>query len=145
MRETIDALVDGSFLPLSVIIIGIGNDHFKEMIELDGDDNPITNSRGIKRMRDLVQFVPFNKYKFNPNELAAQVLEEVPRQIIEYYTMNNIDPDNLQQARINSSALNSVPMQSNIYNSFAQNTSNFYAQNGMGNNMQSIKNSSIYY
>ena len=144
-QETIDALVDGSFLPLSVIIIGIGNDHFREMIELDGDDNPITNSRGIKRMRDLVQFVPFNKYKFNPNELAAQVLEEVPRQIIEYYTMNNIDPDNLQQARINSSAQNSVPMQSNIYNSFAQNTSNFYAQNGMGNNMQSIKNSSIYY
>ena len=105
------------------------------MIELDGDDNPITNSRGIKRMRDLVQFVPFNKYKFNPNELAAQVLEEVPRQIIEYYTMNNIDPDNLQQARINSSALNSVPMQSNIYNSI----------NNMRNNNPNIKNSSIYY
>ena len=59
--------------------------------------------------------------------------------------MNKIDPDNLQQARINASAFNSVPMQSNIYNSFAQNTSNFYAQNGMGNNMQNIKNSSIYY
>ena len=106
MRETIDALVDGSFLPLSVIIIGIGNDHFKEMIELDGDDIPLVNSHGVKRMRDLVQFVPFNRYKFNPNELAAQVLEEVPRQIIEYYTMNKIDPDNLQQARLNTSFMN---------------------------------------
>ena len=95
-QETIDALVEGSFLPLSVIIIGIGNDHFQEMIELDGDDNPITDSKGVKRARDLVQFVPFNKYKNNPTKLAEQVLEEVPRQIIEYYNMNNIYPSNIQ-------------------------------------------------
>ena len=135
MQQATDALVEASFLPLSVIIIGIGNDDFTKMIELDGDDNPLTNSKGVKRMRDLVQFVPFNKYKYDPNKLAEQVLEEVPRQIIEYYTMNNIDPDNLQQARINSSALNSVPMQSNIYNSI----------NNMRNNNTNIKNSSIYY
>ena len=45
-------------------------------------------------MRDLVQFVPFNKFKYDPKELAAQVLEEVPIQIIKFYTMNNIEPDN---------------------------------------------------
>ena len=61
-------------------------------------------------MRDLVQFVPFNKFKYDPKELAAQVLEEVPIQIIKFYTMNNIEPDNLQQARINLSALNSSPL-----------------------------------
>ena len=96
MDETVDALVEASFLPLSVIIIGIGNDHFREMIELDGDDNPLISSAGVKRMRDLVQFVPFNKYKYDPNKLAEQVLEEVPRQIIEYYTMNHIEPDDLK-------------------------------------------------
>ena len=106
MAETVDTLVEGSFLPLSVIIIGIGNYSFKEMIDLDGDYHPLVNSKGIKRMRDLVQFVPFNKYKYDPNELAAKVLEEVPRQVIEFYAMNKIDPDNLQQARINSSAFN---------------------------------------
>ena len=62
-QKTIDALVEGSFLPLSVIIIGIGNDHFQEMIQLDGDDIPLISSNGIKRMRDLVQFVPFNKFR----------------------------------------------------------------------------------
>ena len=77
-------------------------------------------------MRDLVQFVPFNKYKFNPNELAAQVLEEVPRQIIEYYTMNKIDPDNLQQARINADALKRVPTHNNMKNSILSNTSSIY-------------------
>ena len=128
MEETVEALVDASFLPLSVIIIGIGNDHFKEMIELDGDDNPLTNKRGVKRMRDIVQFVPFNKYKYDPNELAAQVLEEVPRQIIEYYSAYKIDPENLQQARINSPAFNN----SSIYPSNINSAPQFgYQRNNM--------------
>lgn len=98
LGPTKDILVEGSFLPLSVIIIGIGNDHFGEMVELDGDVNPLIDSKGIKRMRDLVQFVPFNKFKNNPTKLAEEVLEEVPRQVIEYYTMNNLYPDNLNMA-----------------------------------------------
>ena len=118
MKETVDALVEGSFLPLSVIIIGIGNDHFTEMIELDGKDNPLTNSRGVKRMRNLVHFVPFNKYKYNPNELAAQVLERVPRQITEYYSMYNIQPENLEMIRNNSQSAFFDNIKGNtIYNS----------------------------
>ena len=113
-QKTIDALVEGSFLPLSVIIIGIGNDHFREMIQLDGDDIPLISSNGIKRMRDLVQFVPFNKYRNNPTKLAAQVLEEVPRQIMEYYTMNNIFPHNLAMSQINKFRFNNANNQNNI-------------------------------
>ena len=117
MQETIDALVEGSFLPLSVIIIGIGNDHFQEMIILDGDNVPLVSSRGIKRMRDLVQFVPFNKYRHNPTQLSEQVLEEVPRQIIEYYTMNNIYPENLSMARLN----NGLMMNNSVQSSYQPN------------------------
>ena len=95
LQETIDSLVEGSFLPLSVIIIGIGNDDFHEMVVLDGDDNPITSSKGVVRKRDLVQFVPFNKFKNNPTKLAEEVLEEVPRQLIDYYAMKNIEPSTL--------------------------------------------------
>ena len=120
-QQTIDALVEGSFLPLSVIIIGIGNDHFQEMIELDGDDIPLISSNGVKRMRDLVQFVPFNKYKNDPNELAAQVLEEIPRQIKDYYAMNNIYPDNLNMLQIDKSGINNKSIYespNNTYNKF---------------------------
>ena len=128
MKETIDALVECSFLPLSVIIIGIGNDHFKEMIELDGDDKPLTNSRGIKRKRDLVQFVPYNRYKYNPTLLAEQVLEEVPRQIIEFYSMNGIYPENLRMANLgningqqfqpNFNEMGYVSEKNNIYSNY---------------------------
>ena len=95
LQQTIDILVEGSFLPLSVIIIGIGEDDFHEMVVLDGDKNPITSSKGVVRKRDLVQFVKFNKFKNNPTKLAEKVLEEVPKQVIEYYAMKNIDPNSL--------------------------------------------------
>ena len=95
LQQTIDILVEGSFLPLSVIIIGIGEDDFHEMVVLDGDKNPITSSKGVVRKRDLVQFVKFNKFKNNPTKLAEEVLEEVPKQLIEYYAMKNIEPNSL--------------------------------------------------
>ena len=94
--DTKDELVEGSFLPLSVIIIGVGNADFSNMNVLDADNDPLVNSEGVKSVRDLVQFVPFLKYESNPENLAIEVLEEVPRQIVEYYEQNNLDPDNMR-------------------------------------------------
>ena len=90
--NTIDALVEGSFLPLSVIIIGVGNANFDNMKILDADENPLIDSKGVKAVRDLVQFVPFIKYESNPEKLANEVLAEIPRQLMEYYEQNNLDP-----------------------------------------------------
>ena len=104
-QATIDALVEASFLPFSLIIVGIGNDHFQEMIELDGDAVPLKSSNGIMRMRDIVQFVHFNTYKNNPNGLAEKVLEEIPRQVVEYYSMNHIYPNNLKMAQLRTKTM----------------------------------------
>ena len=90
--NTIDELVEGSFLPLSVIIIGVGKADFSTMVVLDADENPLVSSKGVKSVRDLVQFVPFLKYESNPERLAQEVLAEIPKQILEYYQQNNLDP-----------------------------------------------------
>ena len=97
MDKTKEALVEGSFYPLSVIIIGIGNTDFSQMERLDGDDIPLISRNGIKRQRDLVQFVPFYKFEGNEEKLAYEVLEEIPRQVIEYYTLNFIYPEMLKE------------------------------------------------
>ena len=88
--NTIDELVASSFLPLSVIIIGIGNADFSSMVELDADGKLLINSKGVKASRDIVQFVPFIKYESNPELLANEVLAEIPRQMVEYYEQNEI-------------------------------------------------------
>jgi len=92
MKETINALVEASYLPISVIIIGIGNANFDNMDILDADDNPLFDSNNRKADRDLVQFVPFNRFQNDGEKLAAEVLEEIPRQIVEYYQHKNIYP-----------------------------------------------------
>ena len=89
INDTIDELVESSFLPLSVVIIGIGNSDFSEMEILDADINPLISSKGEKACRDLVQFVPFLKYEKNPDKLSDEILAEIPRQLIEYYEQNN--------------------------------------------------------
>ena len=90
MDKTIDYIVEGSKLPLSIVIIGIGDADFTNMEKLDGDKIPLVNSFGEIRKRDIVQFVEFNKFKDekgvkNGDELAEEVLKEIPRQIEEYY------------------------------------------------------------
>ena len=101
MENTIDALVEGSFYPLSVIIIGIGDADFSKMMKLDGDEIPLVSRNGIKRQRDLVQFVPFSAYEGDEAKLAHEVLEEIPRQIIEYYTLNFIYPELVNEKKLN--------------------------------------------
>ena len=90
--NTINELVNSSFLPLSVIIIGIGNANFDSMNVLDADENPLISNGGVRAARDLVQFVPFSKYESCPERLAQEVLAEIPKQILEYYEMNHLNP-----------------------------------------------------
>lgn len=48
MQQTIDLIVKACYLPLSIIIVGIGEDNFDNMEILDADDNPLISSYGEK-------------------------------------------------------------------------------------------------
>lgn len=63
---------------------------------LDADDIPLVNSSGETMKRDIVQFVPFKKYKNNPLILREEVLDEVPRQVRTFYKMKGIKPKEMQ-------------------------------------------------
>ena len=92
MKETTKLLVECASLPLSVIIIGIGDADFSNMVILDGDEEPLTDFDGNVTKRDLVQFVEYEKFKKggysnnNSEELSEEVLKEIPRQVEEYYS-----------------------------------------------------------
>ena len=93
MMDTIDAIVDAGNKPLSIIIVGVGNANFDAMDVLDADDEPLVSRAGYKMVRDLVQFVPFNEFaKKHYTALAAAVLDEVPRQLVEWAELNGIRP-----------------------------------------------------
>ena len=64
MDRTIDLLINAATLPLSIIIVGVGSADFTNMNRLDGDGG-LYSSKGVKCLRDVVQFVPFRDMQMN--------------------------------------------------------------------------------
>ncbi|WAR12868.1 CPNE4-like protein, partial [Mya arenaria] len=96
--DTIKAVVEASGLPMSLIIVGVGDADFSEMNTLDGDDGVLKDRSGRPIMRDIVQFVPFRDFRrvsdpiATAAELAKHVLAEVPQQVTQYYAMRGLTP-----------------------------------------------------
>lgn len=100
MNDTKTAIVQASHLPMSLIIVGVGNADFTDMDTLDADNEVLKDPWGRAAVRDIVQFVPFREFVRNPGseqsrestsvELARHVLAEVPKQVEGYYQMRGI-------------------------------------------------------
>uniref|UniRef100_A0A8C3V8P2 Copine 5 n=1 Tax=Catharus ustulatus TaxID=91951 RepID=A0A8C3V8P2_CATUS len=98
MAQTKEAIVNAAKLPMSIIIVGVGQAEFDAMVELDGDDIRIS-SRGKVAERDIVQFVPFRDYMsggpgagLSMAGLAREVLAEIPDQLLSYMKARGIKP-----------------------------------------------------
>ena len=79
--EALERVVDS---PLSIVIVGVGEEDFSKMQFLD--DAP------AKFGRDMVQFVEFNKHCDNSSALTSHTLKEIPDQLVSYYHSRGIDP-----------------------------------------------------
>ena len=86
MDQTVELLVNNANLPLSLIIVGVGQANFANMERLDGDSG-LYNARGQKSPRDIVQFVPFRDVKMNPELLTKELLAELPGQVVQYMNL----------------------------------------------------------
>lgn len=84
MDQTVDCIVKCSELPVSIVIVGVGDADFEKMQTLDNDDGKLRDSKGRKPTRDCVQFVEFNNCKKDIHQLRKQVLMEIPKQIEKY-------------------------------------------------------------
>lgn len=91
MHLTKRAIIGASALPLSIIIVGVGDADFENMDELDSDEVRLTVD-GLYAERDIVQFVPLNKFLSKTGapgvksqaDLAKEVLAEIPEQYVLY-------------------------------------------------------------
>uniref|UniRef100_A0A671TEU1 Copine-3 n=1 Tax=Sinocyclocheilus anshuiensis TaxID=1608454 RepID=A0A671TEU1_9TELE len=93
LDQTRQSIVNSSKLPMSIIIVGVGEADFKAMEFLDGDSGVLKSLTGEPVARDIVQFVPFKQFTSAPKEALAQsVLAEVPNQLVSYFKMRNMAP-----------------------------------------------------
>lgn len=99
MHLTKHAIIEASKLPISIIIVGVGDDNFQAMEELDSDDVRLSVDGSFVE-RDIVQFVPLNKYLSKDGEhirsqydLAEEVLAEIPEQVTSYMVWRGFRPE----------------------------------------------------
>ncbi|XP_019056026.1 PREDICTED: protein BONZAI 3 [Nelumbo nucifera] len=93
IQETKDALVRASDLPLSILIVGVGNADFKEMEILDADNGQrLESSTGRIATRDIVQFVPMREVHGGQLSVVQALLEELPSQFLMYMGSRDIKP-----------------------------------------------------
>jgi len=108
--SSLQIIIDGSKLPLSIIIVGVGNANFDRMEELDSDGGLLQSDTKLAE-RDIVQFVPFDEIiRKNANKsnevakelLAKEVLAEIPKQLITYMATHKLTPKRKRQCKPNS-------------------------------------------
>jgi hypothetical protein len=72
--------------PLSIVIVGVGNDDFSKMKFLDNVHDVDTG------MIDIVKFVEFSRFRDDREGLTLETLSEIPRQVVEYFQGKGIQP-----------------------------------------------------
>jgi len=85
LEETQQALLNSSTAPLSIVIVGIGNNDFSAMKHLDNLD--VTPPE-----RDITKFVEFRAFQHDRGALAEATLDEIPDQLVDYFFDNDIRP-----------------------------------------------------
>ncbi len=96
MEQTVDSIIHASGFPMSIIIVGVGDEDFSAMEALDADGKLLAR-QGRIAARDMVQFVELRKFVgpggvWDKELLAKEVLAEVPKQLVGWMKMKGIKP-----------------------------------------------------
>lgn len=93
MKQTMDAVVESSYLPISIIIVGVGEASFEAMDALDADSERLVSRSGKVQQQDNLQFVPFREMGGSGEKLAREVLRELPEQVVtHFHTHRHLQP-----------------------------------------------------
>ncbi|VDK75390.1 unnamed protein product [Litomosoides sigmodontis] len=85
-ERTVNAIVDCAELPVSIVIVGVGNGDFSPMRHLLS--LTLKSSEGRLLRREIVTFVPYTN-SMTSNELVTKLLLNVPRQFLSWAMMHD--------------------------------------------------------
>jgi len=89
-----EAIVKASDLPLSIVVVGVGNANFLNMEILDSDNGVLVDRRGKSSIRNILQFVPFRDFRDKHySKLAKETLAEIPDQLLSYMQLKEFVPN----------------------------------------------------
>ena len=90
LQQTAEALVHSSFLPLSVIFVGVGPESFAAMDQLMLF--PLIEESGKVAKRQNAQFAELKKFNNSAEKLVESILENIPKEIEEFMEFLRLIP-----------------------------------------------------
>lgn len=92
-------------LPLSIIMIGVGDENFKSMKQIENVEllRKYAEKDKADDVRSITQFVAFHDFKNDTQKLVSAVLNCLPVQFLEYMRRNKIEPQ--QRLRVQMSKM----------------------------------------
>ena len=91
-KDFVNNLIQSSTLPISVVIIGLGKGPFTNLEKIENDFLNLTDNEGKKAKRKCSTFISFNKNSNNFQRTVRNSLINIPNEMVEFLTINNIEP-----------------------------------------------------
>ena len=102
-QKLIDAFIESSYLPLTIIIIGEGENDFEKLNEYFGEHIKEASCGMERNKRNNILIIDFHK-NFNENEekMIQYCFEEISNQLIQFYDLINISPQKIWENEMES-------------------------------------------
>ena len=100
IQNTIDTLIHSSFLPLSIVIIGIGDNEneFKNIKNLYMNNNK--SSKGIAKLMNNIFFISMKECNYDDSILKNKCLKEIPKQMTTFYELAKISINQISEKNL---------------------------------------------
>eukprot|EP00568_Trieres_chinensis_P013882 CAMPEP_0183320008 /NCGR_PEP_ID=MMETSP0160_2-20130417/65152_1 /TAXON_ID=2839 ORGANISM="Odontella Sinensis, Strain Grunow 1884" /NCGR_SAMPLE_ID=MMETSP0160_2 /ASSEMBLY_ACC=CAM_ASM_000250 /LENGTH=250 /DNA_ID=CAMNT_0025486611 /DNA_START=15 /DNA_END=765 /DNA_ORIENTATION=- len=96
VAESMEKICQASYVPLSVIIAGIGDGEFPDLSAMKLDNAALSSPSGNAYMRDVARFVQYSQYDNSAEEFVGKAAEKIPNQLVQYYLSNGIFPKEIE-------------------------------------------------
>jgi hypothetical protein len=112
IQKTIDAVIESSYLPLTIFVIGIGKNDFSQIQKFIGSNHKFS-SLGMEKMRNNVLFASLiDDFSNSDEKLISWCIKELSKQITSFYELNKTSPEDIYQNK-----LKGIRKSFHIYNS----------------------------
>lgn len=103
IQNIYDRIIESSYLPVSIIIIGIGKTDFTQMNEIFNSIPQVSSYTRTKKKRDNAIFISMNDYFENNTEKRIQIcFKNIGKQFLNYYELNECSPENIKLDQLES-------------------------------------------
>ena len=100
IQKTIDAIIESSYLPLTIFVIGIGKNDFSQIQKVIGSNHKYS-SLGMEKMRNNILFTSLiDDFSNSDEKLISWCIKELTKQIINFYELTKTSPENIYQEEL---------------------------------------------